>query len=157
MKPVRIYMYKDGGNLKMMPGHAEIYNAWVSRVSDDKTVQCTLKINKLMKTLPQLGYYHAVMIPVTVEGLIDLGYDTIPGAELFGDLVEEQTNPTTVDDYFKKLFAKYKGLKKTPSKAKMTVDEFSEFINFILKWLAEKPGIYCPPPKKNEQTKTLGK
>jgi hypothetical protein len=148
MKPVTLYMHKTCGTLKWRGHQKVIYDAWVDKLKDDQTIEVRMKINRPMKTLPQLGYYHSVMLPFAVEGFIELGHDVLYTASAFGDHDEEKTCNESMDRYFKGLFKSYKGMKKMPRKRDMTVDEFSEFIDFLLKWLAEKPGIYVPTPRE---------
>lgn len=147
-KSIKLYFYKDEDRLKFRPYQEDMYKAWVKRVEDGQTVEAKFKENRPMKTLPQLGFYHAVMLPFAVEAFLEMGYDVLYVASPFGEKDEEKTTVDSMDKYFKGLYQTYKGLTKRPRKRDMTVDEFSEFISFLLKWMAEKPGIYCPTPEE---------
>jgi len=146
-KAIKFYLYKSGSKLEFRPYHEDIYRAWVDKIEEGQTVEAKFKENRPMKTLPQLGYYHAVMLPFAVEGFLELGHDVLYVASVFGCDDEEKTTVDSMDKYFKGLYQGYKGLKKRPRKRDMTVDDFSEFISFLLKWMAEKPGIFCPTPE----------
>ena len=147
MKPVTLYMYRSDDALKWYPHQGVLYEAFIKKLKEGDTVEIQLKKQGRKKTNPQLGYYHAVMLPFAVEGFLELGHDVLYVASVFGCDDEEKTTVDSMDKYFKGLYQGYKGLKKRPRKRDMTVDDFSEFISFLLKWMAEKPGIFCPTPE----------
>jgi hypothetical protein len=146
-KAIKLYLYKSGDRLEFRPYQEDQYQAWVKRIEEGQTVEAKFKVNRPMKTLPQLGYYHAVMLPFAVESFLEMGHDVLYVASVFGHEDEEKTTVESMDKFFKSLYQGYKGLQKAPRKRDMSVDEFSEFIEFLLKWMAEKPGIYCPTPE----------
>lgn len=147
-KKIKLYLCKTGDRLEFQPYQEDLYREWVSKVKEDQIVEIQMKINRRMKTLPQLSYYHGVMLPFAVEGFRELGHDVLYVSSLFGEGGEIKTTSDSMDIYFKDLFQVHKGLDKQPRKRDMAIDEFSEFITFLLKWLVEKPGLYCPTPKE---------
>ena len=150
MNPIKLYMYKDGTELKWRPYQFPKYQAWVWGLKDDDTVQVTFKLNKPSKTIRQLGYYHAVLLPHAASALLNLGHDTLFNIDL-GDLsTGVETNEETVDIFLKTLFKMHKGLDKLPLKRNMNVDEMGQLIDFAINWIAVSLGVYVPTPDDKE-------
>jgi hypothetical protein len=146
-KKLKVYYHCEGGKLKPFPYQREILDGYVASLEDGTSIEITLSKQKSEKSPEQLGYYYAVILPAAVEGFINLGHDAIPIASLYGENDEIKTTTKSMDTYLKNRYRDYLGEKESPLKRNMTVEECSDFICFVLKWLIEKPGIYCPPPR----------
>lgn len=97
------------------------------------------------KSMPQLGYYYACVLPLFMQHLIDAGY--------------EFTTIEQVDAFAKSQFAKQPILNKHTGevieipglKRKMTTLEMSTFTNAIRDWDAEYLGGYIPEPEQQTE------
>lgn len=73
------------------------------------------------KTLPQMGYYYAVVLPVILNGMLDLGWTytiTVQGTNMDFPMTQEMA-----DLWLKNAFAKGK------NKADMSCEEATDFID----------------------------
>ena len=97
------------------------------------------------KSLPQLGYYYACVLPLFMQHLIDAGY--------------EFTNIYQVDAFAKARFASQQVINKHTGdiieipglKREMTTLEMSTFTNAIRDWDAEYLGGYIPEPEQQTE------
>ena len=121
----------------------------MARVLDDYLLTCpdkslhqvTIQPKRNSKTSAQLGYWYAVVIPTIVDALKAAGYDTL-GELAFG--VELQTNPITVDELLKGLYAIHLGTDKTLLKRRMTDEQMSGLIEHSCRWAAQNLGAVVP-------------
>lgn len=97
------------------------------------------------KSLPQLGYYYACVLPLFMQHLIDAGY--------------EFTTIEQVDAFAKSRFASQPIINKHTGeiievpglKREMTTVQMSTFTNAIRDWDAEYLGGYIPEPESQIQ------
>jgi hypothetical protein len=146
-KRVTVYMFKHAGKLACWSTYQTLYDSFVAGLKDDATVKVTYNEEKSEKTLQQLGYYYAVIIPVVIEALLEKGNDSIAESQLFGYPVPLRPNKLYVDIMLKQIY----GLSTAAfdvSKTTMTIDEMSDFLDFTIKWIAENLGRSVPPPTK---------
>ena len=148
MKAINLYMYRGKSKLEWMPHQKVMYEAFVKQIKDNQTVKITFQINKPAKTLPQLGYWYGVLMPVACEALREAGHDTLFEAEVGSFRVGLKTTVDTTDKFFKQLFGVYSNVPELPLKRKMTVEEMGELIDFTLKWLAENLNCFAPTPEE---------
>ena len=95
------------------------------------------------RSLQQNDYYWAVVVPLVRKGLFDAGFDEVTDNEIAHEVV-------------KKFFLKTPILSKQTgeiidiggSSTKLTVPEFSEFLERVVKWASEYLGIYIPSPNE---------
>jgi hypothetical protein len=100
------------------------------------------------KSLPQLGYYHACVLPLFMQHLIDAGY--------------EFTSIEEVDAFAKSRFADTEILNRNTGeivyipalKRNMTTVEMMTFIDKIRDWDAEYLGGMIPDPETQLEFKT---
>jgi hypothetical protein len=93
------------------------------------------------KSLPQLGYYYACVLPMFLKAAIDAGW--------------ELTSVEEADAWLKSMFANRELINKhtgqvieVPAlKRNMTTTEFSTFINQVRDHAAEFLGCYIPEPE----------
>lgn len=101
----------------------------------------TIEKMRKNKSLPQLGYYYACVLPLFMQHLIKAGY--------------EFTNIDQVDAFAKSRFASQPIINKHTGevieipglKREMTTLEMSTFTNAIRDWDAEYLGGYIPEPE----------
>ncbi|HDY88113.1 MAG TPA: hypothetical protein ENH82_08385 [bacterium] len=104
------------------------------------------KVKGSPKTLEQLGYFHAVVVPTAFKQMVEDGNDTvkfiIDGKEKELPLTEDM-----VVVIFKEVWAKAKNVK-VKSKKDMTITEASELITISIEWAARYLHCSIPEPSK---------
>lgn len=103
------------------------------------------KIKGSLKTLEQLGYFHAVIVSTAFRQMVEDGNDTVK----FVIDGKEKELPLTEDMVvviLKEVWAKTKGVK-VKSKAHMTKAEASELISISIEWCARY--LHCSIPEPN--------
>lgn len=147
-KPLTLYRYIQDGDLVWYPHQAVLCRAWLDKLKEGDTVEIRLKKQGRKKTNKQLGYWFSVLLPYTVKGLREAGYNTIFDVNIGGHKVGVETDTDTVDILLKTLYKAHKGLDKLPLKRNMTTEEMSSLIDFSLQWAAENLGIFIPTPEE---------
>ena len=100
------------------------------------------------KTLQQLGYYYAVVLPTAYRAMVELGNDTMTIA-IGGGVKEVPLSQDVVDSILKQVWATRKGCE-VKSKAKFSIEEASELIDWSIQWCARYLGCVIPsPPDKD--------
>ena len=138
MKPLRYIATKDAKGWHWQKGMQEAISALPPGRYD-----WTIEKHKKKKSLSQLGYYFAVVVPMFRDFALEQGWEF--------ESIEE------VDIYLKSLFAdreianKHTGeMIKIPAlKRNMSTVEMMTFINQVRDWCSEFLGGYIPEP--NEQ------
>lgn len=144
-KKAKFFMEKEDSRLEFCGDiQRSLYSAWVDGLPDKQIVEMTLEKRRHAKTNPQLGYWHAVLMPFAVEALESSGNYTLPDLLLDGEEIE--TNENTTDWYFKIKFQRYKKLKKILLKRDMTDEEMGQLIDFTMMWLAKNLSAVAPQP-----------
>ncbi len=111
----------------------------------------TIEKMRKNKSLPQLGYYYACVLPLFMQHLIEAGWEPedITGSPDIKLTIEQ------VDIMCKKLFATQKIVNRHTGevieipglKREMTTLEMSTFTNAIRDWDAQYLGGYIPEPE----------
>ena len=141
------YMQKYGERLKFATKREEaMYNALLSGYPDGQNVKVEMAKARANKTVPQLGYWYARVLPFGVQAFRDAGYASLWTVTVCGCDVTRETDSDSVDLLFKKLYSTsidkpFKG------KSKMDESEMSGLIDFALRWMAENLGAVCPAPE----------
>ena len=93
------------------------------------------------KTLPQMAYYYAVIVPEALKAMKEQGNETyqIP---ISGKVKELKINEDIVD-------AILKSACKAKSKGRMSMEEASEFLDKCIRWCARYLGCVIPDPDPN--------
>ena len=141
MKPLHYISTKDASGHKF-PGRQKMLEELAALPPG--RYDWTIEKHKKKKSLSQLGYYFAVVLPMFRDFALEQGWEF--------ESIEE------VDIYLKSLFAdreianKHTGeMIKIPAlKRNMTTSEFSTYVNQVRDWCSEFLGGYIPEP--NEQT-----
>jgi hypothetical protein len=119
--------------------------AYVKGLKDGDYYLTLHKTKGQPKTLEQLGYFHAVVVPTAFRQMIDDGNDTVI-FEMDGRKKELRLTEDMVVEMFKEIWAKSKGVK-VKSKADMTKLEASELISISIEWCARF--LHCTIPEPN--------
>ena len=142
MTPQFFGKIKDGlffyNNLK-------VFLAYVKGLKDGKYYLTLHKVKGPAKTLEQLGYFHAVVVPTCFKQMIEDGNDTV-SFDIGGRVKELPLTEDMVVEILKEVWAKTKGVK-VKSKADMTIGEASELISISIEWAARY--LHCSIPEAN--------
>ena len=140
-----LYQFADG-KLDLIPAHREVYKAWLKGLKDGLYVMAAKRKTE-PKTNPQLAYWYGVVIPTAKEALVEAGYNEL-GELKYGDLtVGMRTDADLVDALLKGLYRLHANTDEV-RKAKMSVREMSELIDFAVMWIAENLGVVVPAPQE---------
>ena len=104
------------------------------------------KVKGLPKTLEQLGYFHAVVVPTAFKQMVEDGNKTVI-FEIDGRKKELKLTEDMVIDILKEVWAKKTGVE-VKSKADMTIAEASELISISIEWCARYLHCTIPEPDK---------
>ncbi len=133
--------FRDGSLHPVGQSMSRVKADYLATCADKSLHQVTIQPKRNSKTRAQLGYWYAVVIPTIVDALKAAGYDTL-GELAFG--VELQTNPITVDELLKGLYAMHLGTDKTLLKRRMTDEQMSGLIEHSCRWAAQNLGAVVP-------------
>ena len=125
---------------------AEKIFAAYCRLQKDGDYTMTLSKTVAGKTNEQLGYFHAVIVPVVYKQMKDDGNDTI-SFMVHDKLKTIPMTEETVVQLLKQVWATSKGCE-VKSKADMSMDECSELIDISIAWSLRYLGCHIPPPEK---------
>ena len=129
--PVPVFRGKvDKGALVILS--LERFNAWVKSL-DGKEVEITVRKKRTKRSDQQNRYYWGVIIKLLCD---DTGYEP----EEMHDSLKAKFLGASEEDEF--------GLVKIPSTTKLTIDEFVEYTNGVIRWAAEFLKIYIPSPNE---------
>jgi len=101
------------------------------------------KVKGSPKTLEQLGYFHAVIVPTVHKQMIADGNRTVK-FEMDGRVKELPLTEDMVVAMLKEIWAKSKGVE-VKSKADMSKSEASELISISIEWAARY--LHCSIPE----------
>ncbi len=93
------------------------------------------------KTLAQLAYYYAVIIPTALRQTIENGQDTYV-IKIGGGEKKMKMDKYMMDKILKEACM-------VESKARMNIEEASEFMERCIKWCARYLGCVIPPADKD--------
>ena len=124
--------------------HKEVFEQWCLGRKDGN-YSLTLTKTSHPKTLAQLAYYYAVIIPTALRQMREDGNDTY--AVTIGDKTKELPIDEDVVDTILKQACMVKG------KGRMSMEEASEFIDRCIMWCARYLGCAIPDPDKNWKNK----
>ena len=123
----------------------KVFCAYTKGLKDGDYYSTLHKVKGPLKTLEQLGYFHAVVVPTAFRQMVEDGNDTVK----FVIDGKEKELPLTEDMVvvmLKEVWAKTKGVK-VKSKADMTITEASELISISIEWCARY--LHCSIPEPN--------
>lgn len=120
--------------------HPEIFDAYCLGQPDGEYSEDFQKTVS-PKTLAQLAYYYAVIIPTVLRQMKEDGNETYV-VMIGGRAKEMPLGKDIVDNILKEACM-------VESKSRMSIDEASEFIERCIKWCARYLGCVIPPANKD--------
>ena len=127
-------------NGKWSFNRGQVFDAYVQGLKDGDYYIELHKVKGASKTLEQLGYYYAVIIPTVHRQLVEDGNETFV-VNIGGKFREVPLTVDVVDLLLKEACAFSE-----KSKAKMSMEECSEFIDRCIRWAARWLSCVIPPP-----------
>jgi hypothetical protein len=124
----------------------KVFRAYTSGLKDGAYYTTLHKVKGTPKTLEQLGYFHAVVVPTVYKQMVEDGNRTVK-FEMNGRVKELPLTEDMVVVILKEIWAKKTGVK-TKSKADMTKLEASELIDVSIEWAARYLHCSIPEPSK---------
>ena len=134
----RFYIKINNGKWSFNRG--QVFDAYVQGQQDGDYYIEMHKTKGPSKTMEQLGYYYAVIIPTVYRQLVEDGHEDFV-INIGGKFKEVPLTTDVVDLLLKESCA---GPDK--SKAKMSKQECSEFIDKCIRWAARWLSCVIPPP-----------
>lgn len=123
----------------------KVFLAFVKGLKDSAYYITLHKAKGSPKTLEQLGYFHAVVVPTAHKQMIAEGNRTVK-FEIGGRVKELPLTEDMVVVMLKEVWAKTTGVN-VKSKADMTKPEASELISISIEWCARY--LHCSIPEPN--------
>lgn len=125
-----------------------VFLAYVKGLKDGAYYITLHKVKGSPKTLEQLGYFHAVVVPTVFKQMVEDGNDTVT-FDMDGRTKELHLTEEMVIEILKEVWAKSKEVK-VKSKADMTKTEASELISISIEWAARY--LHCSIPEPDTET-----
>jgi hypothetical protein len=122
----------------------KVFDAYVLGQKDGNYHIVIHKTKGSPKTLEQLGYYYAVIVPTAFKAMVENGCEEI-FVNICGRSKSIPLTEDTVDLLLKETCAKFDG-KNVTNKAKMSKEECSRFIDKCIRWCARYLSCVIPPP-----------
>lgn len=127
--------------------HREIFEAWCKGAKDGEySITFTKTVHP--KTLAQLAYYYAVIIPTAFKQMKADGNDMY-SVTIGGRVKELPIDEDVVDTILKQACM-------IKNKSRMSMEEASGFIDKCITWCARYLGCVIPCPDKNWKDKENG-
>jgi len=123
----------------------KVFDAYCAGQKDGDYYVTLHKVKGSPKTLEQLGYFHAVIVPTAHKQMIADGNRTVI-FEIDGRKKEIPLTEDMVIEILKGVWAKTKGVA-VKSKADMTKLEASELIEISIEWCARYLHCVIPEPE----------
>ena len=139
-------MYKKV-NGKLVPCSMDAYFLFLHEVKEGETLRASFKVEKESKSAQQMRYLYGVVYPFCLYWFRETRGEVLYENEILGQKVPVKATKESVDFLFKTLFAMYKG--EEVSKGRMTMEEMSEYIDFIDKWSIEHFGHPIPDARQD--------
>jgi len=125
----------------------KIFLAYVKGLKDGNYYLTLHKAKGSPKTLEQLGYFHAVIVPTAHKQMLADGNRTVK-FEIEDKVKELPLTEDMVVVMLKEVWAKTMGVK-IKSKRDMTISEASELISISIEWCARYLHCSIPEPDNN--------
>lgn len=143
---VTFYCYNEKG--KFHWHHQGVFDSYWQGQPDGNQ-SATFDKSVAPKTLPQMAYYHKIIVPEALKAMIASGNDTYK-VEVGGGVKEFLMDDVMVDKILK-------GACHVKSKARMNMEEASEYIDRCIMWCARYLGCAIPEPDRNWKETKDGK
>ncbi len=138
---------KIKGN-RLLLNRPEVYWAYCAGLKDGDYYLKIFKQKGPAKTIEQLAYYYAVIVPTAFAQMIEDGNDTFV-VKIGKQFKEVPLTKEIVDDLLKEACAKFEG-KQIILKRNMSKEEASMFIDNCIRWCARWLGCVIPEPDKGD-------
>lgn len=123
----------------------KVFDAYAQGQKDGNYHITIHKTKGSFKTLAQLSYYYAVVVPTAFQAMVEQGNEKM--VVKVGDKFKEiPLTEDVVDLLLKEACAKFDG-KNVINKANMTKEECSRFIDKSIRWCARYLSCVIPEPK----------
>lgn len=113
----------------------------MQELSDGKHLLTFKDLRK--RSIPQNSYYWAVIVPLVRRGLYEIGYDEVKSDEDAHEIVKGLFIKKQLANHLTGEVIEFAG-----STKELTVPEFNELIERVIKWAAEYLGIVIPSPNQ---------
>lgn len=123
----------------------KVFIAYTKGLKDGDYYSTLHKVKGAPKTLEQLGYFHAVVVPTAYKQMIADGNRTVK-FEIEGKVKELPLTEDMVVVILKEVWAKTTGVK-VKSKAIMSIQEASDLISISIEWCARYLHCSIPEPE----------
>lgn len=148
-KSAKFLMEKVGDTLRFCGTiQRRLYDAWKAGLPDKQIVEATFAKQRHEKTLAQLGYWHAVLMPFACQELRAAGWNDLGETRVGKFIVPIETTGASTDILFKTLFGASRKLGHAPLKRNMSTVEMAQLIDFTMDWLAKNLGVIAPQPER---------
>lgn len=124
---------KINGQMILLGHHDREFHEWVETLEDKECYEATFVGVGSTKTNEQLGYFFGSIVPDVIAGLKHLGWDEVGTRDVLGTQVPMAVNVENVD-YLLKLVYSIEFGAPIPSKAKMSVETMTRFIDCVRRW-----------------------
>lgn len=124
----------------------KVFRAYTQGLKDGDYYIVLHKQKGSPKTLEQLGYYYAVIVPTAFKQMVEDGNEKMV-IKVGGKFKEVPITEDVVDLLLKEACAKLDG-KKVTLKRNMSKQECSEFIDRVIRWCARWLHCVIPEPDK---------
>jgi hypothetical protein len=98
------------------------------------------------RSLNQNAYFHAVMVPMVLEGLREVGYSEVKTLEDAKDILKTL--------FLKKTIRNERSGEEIPvirNTSELSTSEFNVFMEEVARWASEYLGVFIPPPNYQTQ------
>jgi predicted transport protein len=112
----------------------EAYSEYIGKLVEGQVVEVEIK-NSRSKTLPQLAFYHAAILPACLRGLKDCGYKSLHDIEVSFN-VKKEIDTEDCDRLLKEMYRTSRTLEDKPLKRNMSLEDMQAFIDYALDFLA---------------------
>jgi len=126
----------------------KVFESYVKGLKDGNYYLELHKVKGTPKTLEQLGYYYAVVVPTAYKQMVEDGNDHIV-IKIGNKFKEVPITEEVVDLMLKESCAKFDG-KNVILKRDMTKEEASIFLSKSIRWCARY--LHCVIPEPDEVT-----
>ena len=143
-----VVFVKRDGRLKLVGNGVSDYADWVATLDEGSHWRASFKALSASKSQEQLGYYYAVVIPDVIHGMKELGWQEVGFVWIAGTHVPLEITTDNVDRFLKVLYGVSRGETEPVSKARMSRQEMSGFLEFVLGW-GHQNGIAIRPSERD--------
>lgn len=140
----------ENGKIAMHESNRRKMSKEVGNAFDGCDIELVIRKRKKKRSGPQNAYYWSVVIPMLIDGFVDVGNHGLQsGNDEHRQWMHEEMKRLHLDNGIEVSDANGEVHKMPPSTKTLGTGEFSDYIKEIQKWAAECLSISIPDP--NEQ------